>query len=55
MSIGDLRGCAAGHLARYTDVKGDRAFRTYDWQGDPSTLTPLDCLRREPRRARQLA
>lgn len=44
VSIGNLRGCGAGHLARYTDVHGDRAFHTYDRQGDPSTLTPLDCL-----------
>jgi hypothetical protein len=44
VSIADLRDCAAGHLARYTDLNGDRAFNTYDRQGDPSTLTPLDCL-----------
>lgn len=44
MNLGSLRDCASRHLARYTDVNGDRAFRTYDSQGDPSTLTPLDCL-----------
>jgi hypothetical protein len=44
VTIGDLRSCAAMHLARYTDTDGDRAFRTYDRQGAPATLTPLDCL-----------
>lgn len=44
MSIGRLRGCAERHLRAYTDPRGPRAFRTYDWQGDPERLSPLDCL-----------
>ena len=44
MSIDGLRGCAARHLSDYTDPGGRRAFRTYDRQGDPTPLTPLDCL-----------
>ncbi|MFD5857606.1 DUF6308 family protein [Streptomyces chartreusis] len=43
-TIGTLRGCAAKHLQAYTDPRGPRAFRTYDWQGDPERLSPLDCL-----------
>jgi Family of unknown function (DUF6308) len=44
VTIADLRGCAAMHLARYTDADGDRAFRVYDRQGDPTIIAPLDCL-----------
>jgi hypothetical protein len=43
-SIRDLRHCAAGHVAHFTDPSGNRGFHTYDWLGDPATLTPLDCL-----------
>ncbi|MFE2830478.1 DUF6308 family protein [Streptomyces mirabilis] len=43
-SIGTLRGCAEKHLQTYIDPRGPRAFRTYDWQGDPERLSPLDCL-----------
>ncbi|MGP3953869.1 DUF6308 family protein [Streptomyces sp. 7N604] len=43
-SIADLRSCAAQHLLTYTDLSGERAFATYDRQGDPYVLTPLDCL-----------
>ncbi|WP_230534743.1 DUF6308 family protein [Streptomyces griseomycini] len=43
-TIGSLRGCAEKHLQAYTDPRGPRAFRTYDWQGDPERLSPLDCL-----------
>jgi hypothetical protein len=39
-----LHGCAAAHLTRYTDPAGGRAFGTYDRQGDPAVLAPLDCL-----------
>lgn len=43
-SIASLQACAEQHLADYTDPHGKRAFSTYDRLGDPSTLTPLDCL-----------
>ncbi|MFF3885314.1 DUF6308 family protein [Streptomyces sp. NPDC001914] len=43
-TVGSLRGCAERHLQTYTDPRGPRAFRTYDWQGDPERLSPLDCL-----------
>lgn len=43
-TIGALHGCAEKHLQTYTDPRGPRAFRTYDWQGDPERLSPLDCL-----------
>ncbi|MFE4956204.1 DUF6308 family protein [Streptomyces sp. NPDC056653] len=43
-SVGALRGCAEGHLRAYTDPRGPRAFTTYDRQGDPDRLSPLDCL-----------
>ncbi|MFF4147332.1 DUF6308 family protein [Streptomyces sp. NPDC001698] len=43
-TIGTLRGCAEKHLQTYIDPRGPRAFRTYDWQGDPQRLSPLDCL-----------
>ncbi|MFD0435286.1 DUF6308 family protein [Streptomyces chartreusis] len=43
-TIGALHGCAEKHLQTYTDPRGPRAFRTYDWQGDPDRLSPLDCL-----------
>ncbi len=43
VSIGELRGCAAEHLAAYTEPHGRRAFRTYERLGDHDTLTPLDC------------
>ncbi|MFI2424142.1 DUF6308 family protein [Streptomyces sp. NPDC018955] len=43
-TIGTLRGCAEKHLQTYTDPRGLRAFHTYDWQGDPERLSPLDCL-----------
>lgn len=40
----DLQTCAARHLDEYTDPAGDYAFRTYDRQGAPDVLTPVDCL-----------
>ncbi|GAA4674102.1 hypothetical protein GCM10023347_30290 [Streptomyces chumphonensis] len=43
-TIRALRGCAESHLRSYTDPWGPRAFRTYDRQGDPTRLSPLDCL-----------
>jgi hypothetical protein len=43
-SIAELRGCAAEHLAHYTDPHGTRAFHVYDVDGRPDELTPVDCL-----------
>jgi hypothetical protein len=43
-SIGALRPCAADHLDVYTSVAGDYGFSTYDCQGDPDVLAPVDCL-----------
>jgi hypothetical protein len=43
-SVGTLLGCAERHIQTYTDPRGPRAFHTYDWQGDPERLSPLDCL-----------
>ncbi|WP_157847760.1 DUF6308 family protein [Streptomyces violens] len=43
-SIAALQACAAEHVRAYTDPRGRRAFTTYDRQGDPDRLTPLDCL-----------
>lgn len=43
-SVEGLLGCAAGHLARYVDPAGRRAFRAYDILGDPKRLLPVDFL-----------
>lgn len=43
-SIAALRDCAERHLRHYIDPNGPRAFATYDRQGDPSRLEPVDCL-----------
>lgn len=43
-SVGGLHDCAAGHLRDYTDPTGTRAFQTYDRQGAPDRLDPVDVL-----------
>lgn len=43
-SVYELSDCAMPHLSNYVDPGGTRAFRTYDLQGDPSRLDPLDYL-----------
>lgn len=40
----DLRACAVKHLDDYTDPAMDYAFTTYDHQGDPARLAPMDFL-----------
>ncbi|MFD0351424.1 DUF6308 family protein [Kitasatospora aburaviensis] len=42
--IAALHTCAQRHLHDYTDPGGRRAFATYDRQGDPAVLEPVDCL-----------
>jgi hypothetical protein len=42
-SIADLRSCARWHLRTYT-ARGPYAFFTYDRQGDPDHLEPVDCF-----------
>ncbi|MCG6499626.1 DUF6308 family protein [Kitasatospora sp. A2-31] len=42
--IAALHACAQRHLHDYTDPGGRRAFATYDRQGDPAALEPVDCL-----------
>ncbi|WP_395292389.1 DUF6308 family protein [Kitasatospora hibisci] len=42
--IAALHTCAQRHLRDYTDPRGRRAFATYDRQGDPAVLEPVDCL-----------
>ena len=43
-SIADLSKCAKRHLADYVDPSGPRAFWSYDRQGDPARLEPVDAL-----------
>jgi len=43
-SIGDLKNCAAEHLANFIDPLGPRSFSTYDRQGNPALFEPLDAL-----------
>jgi hypothetical protein len=42
--VKDLSACAARHLDTFTDPAGPYAFTTYDRQGNPARLEPLDCL-----------
>lgn len=49
VSVRALQACAAGHFADYTcnrpvGNRPTRAFAAYDRQGDPTQLTPTDCL-----------
>ncbi|MEW1863063.1 DUF6308 family protein [Streptomyces sp. NPDC088194] len=44
LSLAALTGCAERHLGHYIDIGGPRAFNTYDRQGNPDRLEPVDCL-----------
>lgn len=41
-NLRSLERCARDHLDAYMDPTSDYAFQTYDRQGDPHTLTPVD-------------
>ena len=43
-SIIHLENCAAKHLHDFIDPNGPRSFATYDRQGDPAVIGPLDAL-----------
>lgn len=43
-SIAELAPCAQRHLREYTDPHGTYAFALYDVQGDPRSVSVLDCL-----------
>jgi hypothetical protein len=43
-SIAELSTCAEGHLAHYVDPSGPRGFWSYDRQGDPARLEPIDAF-----------
>lgn len=40
--LADLTACAAGHFSDYTNPAGTRAFSSYDRQGCPRVLEPVD-------------
>jgi hypothetical protein len=41
-TLADLTECATDHLSNYTDPAGTRAFGSYDRQGCPRVLEPVD-------------